>query len=336
MTDLEQRLLNDYQRDFPLSPEPFATLAGDLGCASRDVLAKLAELVDQGKVSRVGPVFQPNRIGASTLAAMAVPEGELEAIAAIVGERPEVNHNYEREHRLNLWFVATAPDQAHLREALHDIERRSGYGVLPLPLVKEYHIDLGFQVHGGPARSYRRKLPASRPVGPVAMDSAPDADLIAAIQLGLPLVERPYRAIGERIGLDEQTVIERIAAMRRAAIIKRLGVIVRHRKLGYRANAMLVWDVPDERVDEIGRTLATVDCVTLCYQRPRRLPDWPYNLFCMIHGKDRREVLSCIDELIDELALNGIAHDVLFSRRCFKQRGAVYRPERRYERDTTG
>ncbi len=328
MNSLEQRLLNDYQRDFPLSPEPFAILADELGCTSREVLDKLSGLVAEGKVSRVGPVFQPNRIGASTLAAMAVPEDELEAVAAIVSEHAEVNHNYEREHRLNLWFVATARDQAHLREVLQAIEHRSGHAVLPLPLVKAYHIDLGFQVHGGPARSYRRKLPSTRSMQSVAMDTVPDSDLIAAIQLGLPLVERPYRAIGERIGLDEQTVIERIAEMRRAAIIKRFGVIVRHRELGYQANAMLVWDIPDERVDEIGRTLATVDCVTLCYQRPRRLPDWPYNLFCMIHGKNRQEVLSCIDELIDELALNGIAHDVLFSRRCFKQRGAVYRPGR--------
>ncbi len=328
MTDLEQRLLNDYQRGFPLVPEPFACLAEELGHAGRDVLAMLENLVSRGVVSRVGPVFAPNRIGASTLAAMAVPEDELERVAAIVSEHAEVNHNYEREHRLNLWFVITAPDRARLRAVMGDIERRGGHAVLPLPLVKAYHIDLGFRVHGGPARSYRRKLPAVRPARPVAMDGAPDADLIAAIQLGLPLVERPYRAIGERIGLDERGVIERIAAMQRAGIIKRLGVIVRHRKLGYRANAMLVWDIPDERVDEVGRTLATVDCVTLCYQRPRRPPDWPYNLFCMIHGKDRREVLSCIDELIDELALNGLGHDVLFSRRCFKQRGAMYRPER--------
>ena len=151
-----------------------------------------------------------------------------------------------------------------------------------------------------------------------------DYRLIAEIQGGLPLCSHPYAEIGQRIGLDEETVIERIQAMVDSGVIKRLGIVVRHHELGYTANAMVVWDVPDQRLDEVGEKLGSLDCITLCYQRPRRLPDWPYNLFCMIHGQEREKVLSYIDQLVSSQGLDDIPHKVLFSGRRFKQRGARY------------
>ena len=151
-----------------------------------------------------------------------------------------------------------------------------------------------------------------------------DRRLIAEIQGGLPLTNRPYAAVGERIGLIEQEVIERIAFLQDSGVIKRLGVVVRHHELGYTANAMVVWDVPDERLDEIGAKLGAQECVTLCYQRPRRLPDWPYNLFSMIHGKERERVSAYIASLVEEEGLQNIPRKVLFSGRRFKQRGARY------------
>jgi DNA-binding Lrp family transcriptional regulator len=154
--------------------------------------------------------------------------------------------------------------------------------------------------------------------------SALDQRLVAAIQCGLPLVARPYAEIGARIGLSESEVIERIQAMLTGGAIKRLGVVVRHHELGYRANAMVVWDVPDNKVDAFGRCIGAVDFITLCYRRPRRLPDWPYNLFCMTHGRDHDSVLQNIKHLITQCGLEGIAYEVLFSLRRFKQCGARY------------
>jgi len=148
--------------------------------------------------------------------------------------------------------------------------------------------------------------------------------LIEAIQDGLPLVSRPYAAIGERIGMSEAEVINRLSYLQQTAVIKRLGVVVNHRKLGYRANAMVVWDVPDEQVASIGKQIGQFDFVTLCYRRARHLPEWSYNLFGMIHGKDRNMVLDKLDILIEQCKISHIPHLVLFSRRCFKQRGAIY------------
>jgi DNA-binding Lrp family transcriptional regulator len=144
LDDLERALLDDFQRDFPLTPRPYAELAGALGATERTVLDALARLQEAGVVSRVGPVFTPHRAGHSTLAAMAVPPERLDEVAALVSSHPEVNHNYEREHELNLWFVVAASSEARVGEVLAEIEAGTGLEVLDLPLVEAYRLDLGF------------------------------------------------------------------------------------------------------------------------------------------------------------------------------------------------
>ncbi len=146
VTKLEKRLLNDFQREFPLSPRPFAEIGRHLGLSETDTIDALRSLSETGAVSRVGPVFRPHRIGTSTLAAMAVPPSKLEEVATMISDCPEVNHNYEREHHYNLWFVAMASNEAALERVLSDIERRSGLPVLRLPMLEDYHIDLGFEL----------------------------------------------------------------------------------------------------------------------------------------------------------------------------------------------
>jgi len=143
---LEQRLLNEFQHGLPLTPEPFADIAHQLGVYETTVVETLKRLQTEGVISRVGAVFRPNRIGASTLAAMAVPEADLERVAEIISEFAEVNHNYEREHAFNLWFVVVADSEQLLGEVLAEIEQGCGYPLLDLPLLNEYFIDLGFDL----------------------------------------------------------------------------------------------------------------------------------------------------------------------------------------------
>jgi len=158
---------------------------------------------------------------------------------------------------------------------------------------------------------------------PLVVDNQ-DCLLIDALSDGLPLSPRPYLEIGDRLGLSEDETIERIARLRHGGVIKRFGIIVRHRELGYRANAMVVWDIPDQRVAEVGARLGACSAITLCYQRPRRLPEWPYNLFCMLHGKQRQSVLDQVRKLVRDLDLGNFAHQVLFSQRRLKQCGARF------------
>lgn len=151
-----------------------------------------------------------------------------------------------------------------------------------------------------------------------------DRSLIAAIQDGLPLVKDPYAEIGRKLGLSEAEVIESIKELTERGVIRRFGLVLSHRDLGYKANAMVVWDIPDDAVGEIGERLAALDYVTLCYRRPRHLPDWPYNLFCMIHGRDRATVEALADEAAVAAGAADCPRNVLFSTRQFKQRGARY------------
>lgn len=315
---LEYTLLNDWQRDFPIVTRPFGEIARKFGTSELAVLLTVEHLHRRGAISRVGAVFAPRRVGASTLAALAAPPERIKEIAARVSARAEVNHNYQREHRYNLWFVVTAADQATLDGVLRGIEADTGCKVIALPLENEFHIDLGFDLASG------HKSLASRATAPFRAPDAEDMRLIAALQDGLELMPRPFRQLGETLFMPEDEVIARIAAMIDDGTIKRFGIVVRHHELGYRSNAMVVFDLPDAEVDAIGARLAAEAGVTLCYRRRRSLPDWNYNLYCMVHGRSRDEAQPVIDRLA---GIAGRPATVLFSTRRFKQCGARYFPD---------
>lgn len=146
LTLLQKKLLNDFQRNFPLSPTPYADIATTLNVSEEQVLQAFQELSEQAVISRIGAIIPPNQIGVSTLAAMSVPEDELERVALQVNHFREVNHNYERENAVNLWFVVIANDVTHLDNVINDIEMTTGYNVLRFPLEKEFFIDLSFNL----------------------------------------------------------------------------------------------------------------------------------------------------------------------------------------------
>ncbi|MGR8929213.1 MAG: Lrp/AsnC family transcriptional regulator [Gammaproteobacteria bacterium] len=146
LAPLHKRLLNDYQQDFPLSPTPYRDIAEQLGVGEDEVLVAFRQLSDRQMISRIGPVIAPNCIGSSALVAMALPAAELVRVAEIISAYPEVNHNYERENRFNLWFVAVADNGEHLSGLIADIEAKTGYKAMVLPMLADYFIDLGFEL----------------------------------------------------------------------------------------------------------------------------------------------------------------------------------------------
>ncbi|MBP7467046.1 MAG: AsnC family transcriptional regulator, partial [Thauera sp.] len=210
------RLLNEWQRDFPLVSRPFVHIADEVGGSEQAVLAAYRQMMEQGLVSRVGAVFAPRRLGASALAALAAPPERLEEVAARVSRDPSINHNYQREHRYNLWFVVTAASRAHLDEVVSGIERDTGCPVIVLPLEEEFHIDLGFDLKVG--AQGRRAHGATSSGEPIALANgdegcklpAVERQLITALQGGLVLEPRPFERLAATVGLDETAVIARI------------------------------------------------------------------------------------------------------------------------------
>jgi len=314
MFDAESfRLVNAWQRGFPLVPRPFAEIARSRGLCEDATIARFAQLKSRGLIDRIGPVFRPNTVGASTLAAMTVPPERLEAVARQVSAHAGVNHNYERENPVNLWFVVTAPTDGALQWTLSCIEHETALPVLRLPLAEEFHIDLGFDLED-------HSVPRAAQQSPVAPLREAERALAARVAAGLPLETRPFAAFG----LPEGELIGTLGRWLACGVVRRIGAVVRHRRLGYEANAMVVWDVPDAHAGAAGRRLAADPAVTLCYRRARALPAWPYNLYCMVHGRERAAVERAIERLCAQHALAHYPRSILFSQRCFSQRAARY------------
>lgn len=311
------RLLNEFQRNVPIVSRPFKRIAHLLGSDEDTVLARIAALKEAGIVSRFGATLRPNTAGASTLAAMAVSNLEVDRVAEIIDAEPGVNHSYLREHDLNLWFVATGPDRRAVDDSLRRIAFHAGTPVLDFPLVRPFNIDLGFDLNrGGVALK-----PAPEPITHAL--SARDRQILQRLSNGLALSRRPFKDLSGACSASEHFLIQSVRRLVEAGFISRFGVIVRHRALGWRANAMIVWQVPLSGIGEAGAALAELPGITLCYQRRPVPGKWPYTLYSMIHAKSRDAALSVLENARALPQLSGVQHEVLFSLRCFKQTGAM-------------
>lgn len=317
----EKRFYDLIQRDFPIEPRPYRRTGAALDLSEQTVLSLLARDLGAGRVSRIGAVFAPNVIGASTLAALAVPPARLAEVARQVSAYGAVSHNYARTgHNYNLWFVAGARSRAALDALLASITGDVGQRPLDLPLEREYHIDLGFPMSGAPAGRRAARGPSPAPV------DLTDADwrLVAALEAGLTLTPEPFQVLARRSGMALPDVLARIAQWQASGVIRRLGVILHHRHFGYRHNAMCAWDVPDHRVDAVGVRLARVAPVSLCYRRTRRPPFWPHNLFAMVHARSDAELLRALAHFDQQAGMAVLPRVVLRSDTCFKQCGTRY------------
>jgi DNA-binding Lrp family transcriptional regulator len=327
LDELSQKLLSQYQKGFPVQLNPFAVMAKKLQCTEPDVLSGLLMLRDQGIVTRIGPVFDHKKAGASLLAAVKVPESKKEDVASAINQYAEVNHNYGREHDYNLWFVVTAPSKAHLDNVLNEMEDSIGYDILRLPMVKSYHIDLGFSLHKKVAHLDLAPSEDLEPVlnGQPLLKSNQQQQLRVLIQDGIPLTRYPYQRLANLLNVkDASLVINTIQYWLDSGLIKRMGLVTNHHKLGFTSNAMVVWDIPKNKIDEIGEKFKQSGLVSLCYQRKRDLPNWGYNLYCMIHSCDREAVYKDIDTLKGIAGLPEIKSEVLFSNKQYKQKGGHY------------
>ncbi|MFB6281198.1 MAG: Lrp/AsnC family transcriptional regulator [Haloferacaceae archaeon] len=325
---IDAALIDGYQSGVPVVERPFRAMGADLGVTERAALDRVRRLRERGVLRRFGPVLNPPVIGSSTLAALRVPPDRFDEVAATVNGYRQVNHNYRRDHAWNMWFVVTAGSRARRDAVLDGIAERTGLDPLRLPMRTDYYIDLEFPVVNDDR--FAREGGGGTAVEATAVDEAAradltplEADLLAAVQDGLPLSPTPYRDAAEEVGAPVDAVLDAVERLLATGCIKRLGCVVNHLVTGFDSNCMVVWDVPDDRVDDRGRAVGALPSVTLCYRRPRR-PDrgWPYNLFTMIHGREA----DAVGERIDALAADHLPydHERLYSTETLKQTGARY------------
>ena len=329
---LDARLLNRLQRDLPLCPRPFEQLGAELGCPEWALIERLSRMLADGTLTRFGPLFQIERAGGRfVLAAMAVPEPRFAAVAAQLAALPEVAHNYRREHALNMWFVVGAETPAAADAACVHIETLTGLRVLAFPKEREYGVGLFLPV-AAPGEPLPEAVSALDVAAvPTQADDAPLSELerrlLRASQQGLPLLPRPFEALGAMLGLGEDEVLQAFAAMRARGLVRRIAAVPDHYRLGYVANGMSVWDVDERQIDRLAALIAAQPGVSHCYRRPRRLPDWPYNLFAMLHGHRREAVQAQAARLRALLGPACRAHDILYSSAILKKTGLRLREQ---------
>lgn len=320
MDEQQRRFLNRYQGNFPLTEFPFAQTGSELGIDSDELIALIQGMLDEGLLSRFGPLYDASSMGGSlTLAALSVPEERYQDVTDKVNALPEVAHNYQREHQLNMWFVLATETPELLQQALERIEQEVNLPVYNFPKLQTFYLGLWLQVdeNGGVST-----VPVPGPVkqGGMIIDEL-DRRIVRATQAGLPLLTAPYSEIAYACDCDTQTVIERMQRMQERGVIRRIGAVPNHFRLGLKANGMSVWDVDDEHLLEMGFRVGRLDFVSHAYERPRHPPLWPYNLFAMIHGHDRDEVTQKLEQVALLLGSRSRQYDVLFSTRILKKTG---------------
>jgi radical SAM protein with 4Fe4S-binding SPASM domain len=316
---LDQKILAAIQADFPLVERPFEAVAARLGVGEEDLIARVRRMRSEGFIRRLGAVFDTRRLGyVSTLVAARIPPGRLAEVAAAVSELPSVTHNYGRRHSYNLWFTLTAESEGEIERTLADLRARTGIGEFhSLPAMAMYKVQATFRA--GDERP--SSLAPRAETGTDAVTLTEEQKRLAWLAGDFPVAQAPFAERASQAGVSGHDLLEQIRAWRAAGVIRRFGAVVAHRSLGYRANGMAVFQVPEERADAAGRRLAEFEEISHCYRRPR-LPDWPYDLFAMVHGRSEAEVRAFVERAACELGLQN--YDILFSTAEYKKKSFEY------------
>jgi DNA-binding Lrp family transcriptional regulator len=323
LNERERFVLNHLQGNFPVKEAPFEELEARWDIPAGDIINTVKQLERNNFLSRFGAVINTRALGGdSRLAALRAEPDELEDVARHLNEYRTVTHNYARDHELNLWFVLSADDEAKIDRTLEQLENELDRSVYNLPKITEYYVGLRFQFHeDGDVTT--RNIP-DQLIDDSRKEPSPSAEkqrLIRVIQDGIPIESHPFRTIARRAERTEPRVLELCREMLSEGIIKRLGCVPNHYKLGVKGNAMTVFDVPDNVIDEVGQRLGRRDEVTHCYERPRHEPVWPYNLFAMVHAPTREKARRRVKEVLNEESLTSLPHEILFSSRLLKKTG---------------
>ncbi len=304
LSDLETRLLSRIQADFPLVERPFLALAGDLGSAEAEVIERVRDLLDQGLIREISPVFEVRRLGyVSTLAAAEVPPERVADVTDIISKYPEVTHSYLRDHQYNLWFTVVACGHLVKELTLASIGDRTGCRPIHnLPAVQVFKVRAVFSLADThldrpiPCATNRASTHQRGKHAPDALSTA-DWDVIEALQEGIVAAEEPFAPLADRARLSQPEFLECAQALCARGVIRRFGARLRHHRVGIEGNAMVVWDVAARQIKRVGQTLAAFPQVSHCYERPP-FADFPYNLYTMVHAK----TLDLIAEVVDEMA----------------------------------
>jgi len=325
LDELDKRLLNLMQGSFPLAPRPFAHVAGQAEVSEDEVLRRVQRLLDDRIVRQVTPIFDTRVLGyQSMLVAAKVDADNPHRAAKIVNSHPGVSHNYLRNHDFNMWFtLATEPGSKLGLQGTLDVLREltGAESVRQLPTLKLFKIRMDLEMEKG------TKDLAAAGVAPDPMEPDPielsDLDLavIRALQGDMPVVSEPYAPAAAELGISQGALLEHLGSMKDRKALRRVAAILFHRRAGFSANGMGVWNVPEDRIMEIAPLMASFRGISHCYQRPT-YEDWPYSVFTMAHGRSKDECDAILDSIAEESGIED--RRTLYSSTEFKKIRLLY------------
>jgi len=314
---MKDEILSRIQKKFPLVAQPFKSIADELGMSEDEVLEILQEQKKNNIIRQTSAIFDTKRLGyKSSLVAFKMPEEKIDRAVEIINSHPGISHNYERNHDFNIWFtLGVTPDSIlgleKTIEILAELTEADDY--IMLPTLKLFKINVKLNTTGKDDKKEKVKKVVHSEIEMTPLHN----EIVRRAQYDIDMVSEPFKKIVDDLDIDYDKFFSILKELQEAGIMRRFASILNHRKAGFNANAMVVWDVDEgEKGEQIGANAAEFSAVSHCYLRPK-YENWPFNLFTMVHGKTKEETNGIIADMAKEI--DSKSHMPLYSSREFKK-----------------
>ena len=328
MDNLDKEILNEIQWTFPLVSQPYHEIAKKFDVSVDEIKKRLLNLKKIGVLRQLSAIFDTRKLGyKSSLVAMEIEADKLEYVANQINRHPGVSHNYERDHQFNLWFTLAVPPGSDLKTEVDIFNKIPGIvNVRMLPTIQLFKIgvklDMVDEKHEIAPTEEKKIIRDEKFIA-----TEENKEFIRELQKDLEITDRPFLKSAQKLEMSEAQVFEKLKSLEEIGIMRRFAAILRHRDVGFTANGMIVWKVQEERIKEVGEKLGSFPQVSHCYQRPV-YPDWPYNVFSMIHCKSEAEALDMAKTIQKQIDVD--EYRILFSTREFKKTRVEYFVEQNF------
>ena len=332
--ELDKELLNEIQWTFPLVTRPFDAIAKKFDVTPEIIKEHLNSLKKAGVLRQLSAIFDTRKLGyTSSLVAMEIESDKLEYVASQINRHPGVSHNYERDHQFNLWFTLAVPPGSDLKAEIDKFNVLKGIKkVRMLPTLQLFKIGVKLDMVDGKkhevAPSEEKKEIKNVKFEPTEQDK----DFIRELQKDMEIIDEPFVKAANNLGITENELFEKMKQYEDNGVMRRFAAILRHRQVGFTANGMIVWKVPEDKISEVGAKLGAFPQVSHCYERPT-YSDWPYNVFSMIHCKTHDEANEMAKTIQNQIHVDD--YKILFSSREFKKTRVEYFVENSFSFEET-
>ena len=323
MDNLDKEILNEIQWTFPLTHKPFDDIAKKFETTPKIIKERLIHLKKIGVLRQLSAIFDTRRLGyKSSLIAMEIESDKLEHVASQINRHPGVSHNYERDHQFNLWFTLAVPPGSDLKTEVDKFSVLKGIKkIRMLPTIQLFKIGVKLDMvdekkHDVAPTEEKKEIKNVK-----FIPTEQDKEFIRELQKDMEIIDRPFLNSATKLGLTEDKLFEKMKYYENIGVMRRFAAILRHREVGFTANGMIVWNVPDDKISDVGSKLGAFPQVSHCYQRPT-YPDWPYSVFSMIHCKSEDEAEEMAKTIQDQIKIDD--YKILFSTREFKKTRVEY------------